>query len=403
MADQFKIDDVGHCKSCGKVPAPGETVQCYACREIIYALCSEANTDNRVATKTMVSAFLLPSTKSNFMFYCDVCLTKFEISKADDDSKRVDILEGKIEGIDQQLGKIMELLTTSKAPYTPKVNNQSVPKLPKDNIWADARRLESIKAPQPKAALVISKDADLNKNKANHNVIEQIVMDNEIPLTNSHKNESGDIVLICENREARDTLKTLVQNTDSGITMTSPKAKLVPISIVGLPRNCSKEDAVKMFVMQNQFIKKFSAVNKIEEHINIHLIKPLNNKPDMFQIFASVSPVLRDGLRINKDKVVIGLSPCKVYDRKLVRRCNNCQHFGHFAKECPTSDEPKCGKCAENHRTDLCTSEVRKCVNCIRNNLLDTNHAAFYYKCPCVIKHQEDSLNSKKNPNNNPR
>ena len=77
------------------------------------------------------------------------------------------------------------------------MNNQSVPKLPKDNIWADTRRLESIKAPQPKAALVISKDADLNKNKANHNVIEQIVMDNEIPLTNSHKNESGDIVLIC--------------------------------------------------------------------------------------------------------------------------------------------------------------------------------------------------------------
>ena len=158
-----------------------------------------------------------------------------------------------------------------------------------------------------------------------------------------------------------------------------------------------------MLVMQNQFIKKFSAVNKIEEHINIHVIKPLNNKPDIFQIFASVSPVLRDGLRINKDKVVVALSPCRIYDRKLVRRCNNCQHFGHFAKECPTSDEPKCGKCAENHRTDLCTSEVRKCVNCMRNNLLDANHPAFYYKCPCVIKHQENSLNSKKNPNNNPR
>ena len=79
-------------------------------------------------------------------------------------------------------------------------------------------------------------------------------MDNEIPLTKSHKNESGDIVLICENREARDTLTTRVQNTNAGITMISPKAKLVPISI----SNGSKEDAVKMLVMQNQFIKRFS-------------------------------------------------------------------------------------------------------------------------------------------------
>ena len=157
MADQFKIDDVGHCKSCKKVPAPGETVQCYACRGIIHAVCSEANTDNRVATKTMVSGFLLPSTKRNFMFYCDFCLTKSEISRADDDIKCVDILEGKIEGIDHWLGKIMEFLTTSIAPSTAKVNNQSVHKLPKDNIWTDTRQVESIKAPQLKAALIIDK------------------------------------------------------------------------------------------------------------------------------------------------------------------------------------------------------------------------------------------------------
>ena len=158
-----------------------------------------------------------------------------------------------------------------------------------------------------------------------------------------------------------------------------------------------------MLVMQNQFIKKFSAVNKIDEHINIHVIKPLKNKPTVFQILASVSPVLRDGLRIHKDKVVIGLLPCKIYDRKQVRRCNNCQKFGHFAKECPTLDDPKCGKCGEDHRTDSCSSENRKCINCVRGNLPDTNHAAFYYKCPCVIKHQEDSLNSKRNPNNHPK
>ena len=163
------------------------------------------------------------------MFYCDVCLTKFEISRADSESKRVGILEDKMEGINKKLGEIMKHLTASKDSQPTRVKNPAVAKLPKDNIWADAKRLESVKAPEPKAVLLINKDADLNKNKANQNVIEQIVMDNEIPLTDSHKNESGDIVSICENREARDNLKTLVENTDVGITM-SPKAKL---TIVG--------------------------------------------------------------------------------------------------------------------------------------------------------------------------
>ena len=403
MSDQFKIDDDGQCRSCKKVPAAGECIQCYSCTGIIHAICNEANVETRVATKTTVNQFNISSTKRNFKFYCDVCLTKMEISKADADSKRVEILEAKMEGIDKQLGEIMKVLTESRNPQASKVNNQHVSKLPEDNIWADAKRLESVKAPEPKSVLVISKDADLNKNLENQNVIEKIVMENEIPLTNSHKSESGDIVLVCENKEARDTLKSLVHSTDVGITMTSPKAKQVPITIVGLPRDCSKEGAVKMLVMQNHFIKKFSAVNNIDEHINIHFIKPLKNKPTMFQIFASVSPVLRDGLRTYKDKVVIGLSSCKIYDRKQVRRCNNCQKFGHFAKECTTLNDPKCGKCGENHRTDSCLSENRKCINCVRNNLHDTNHPASYYKCPCVVKHQEDSLNSKRSLSNHQR
>ena len=185
--------------------------------------------------------------------------------------------------------------------------------------------------------------------------------------------------------------------------MISPKVKQVPIIIVGLPRKYSKEDSVKMLVSQNQYIKKFSAVNNINEHISIHHIKPLRNKPTIFQIFASVSPILREGFQTYKNKVVIGLSPCKIYDRKQVRRCNNCQQFGHFIKDCSSLDDPKCAKCGENHRTDSCSSETRNCINCVRNNLTDTCHPAFYCKCPCLVKFQESSLNSKGTSSNRPK
>ena len=103
MADHFKIDGDGHCKTCNKVPTSGEIVQCYSCTECVHVICNGASSaDERVATKTMITGFLLPSTKRNFMFYCDVCLTKMEISKSETDSKRVDILEDKMNGIDKQ-------------------------------------------------------------------------------------------------------------------------------------------------------------------------------------------------------------------------------------------------------------------------------------------------------------
>ena len=79
-------------------------------------------------------------------------------------------------------------------------------------------------------------------------------------------------------------------------------------------------------------------------------------------------------------------------------RCNNCQHFGHFAKECSTPEEPVCGKCSENHRTDSCAKYERKCINCIRNGDEELDHSVTYHGCPAVMKQHEEkkakSLNS---------
>ena len=132
----------------------------------------------------------------------------------------------------------------------------------------------------------------------------------------------------------------------------------------------------------------------------MNVIKPLRNKPITFQVFASVSPTLREGLRANKDKVLIGIAVCKVYDRKQTRRCNNCQKYGHFAKSCLTPTVPHCGKCSETHRSDQCSSETRKCINCVRNNEAESDHPVFYHKCPALLKYEEElkttsSLNSK--------
>ncbi|KAJ1706369.1 hypothetical protein NYO67_11485 [Aspergillus flavus] len=67
-----------------------------------------------------------------------------------------------------------------------------------------------------------------------------------------------------------------------------------------------------------------------------------------------------------------------LYDRSArIRRCYNCQQFGHIGTIC--SNPTICGTCAEGHQTWACTQRApgqdRKCANC------GGPHAAWYSKC----------------------
>ena len=188
MADQFKIDGDGKCSACNSLSVRGEHVQCFACKDYFHAVCSSVNADTRVGTKTMVSLFLGTSTKRNFVFYCDKCLTELEIKSTESESARVDTLEKKMNNIDKQLEDIMKVLkdkTKDKEVEQVRAKNKE---MKVDSIWVDKERLANIKAPEPKAVLVINKSEDVNKNIENHEIIEKAVMDNDISLSKSYEN-----------------------------------------------------------------------------------------------------------------------------------------------------------------------------------------------------------------------
>ena len=396
MGDKFKLDDDGNCGACNKLSLRGESVQCHTCKGLFHVACESAQGDDKVATKTTITNFLQPSTKDNFVFFCDRCLTEMEIRSVETEASRVNALEKRMTGVDQKLAEILTLLNAQNSKTT------EVQKIPKNDIWSDKERLATVKAPEPKAVLVISGSSDPSKDKETQELIEKVVVENEIPLKESHKNKEGNLVLVCESKIVRDELKDLVQTADIQLEMSSPNSKQIPITFVGLSKSYEHEEVIKMLSSQNEFIKMFKIQNDITQHLKIHVVKPCRNKPSVFQVFASVSPVFRDGLKNNKDKVIIGVTMCRVYERKSVNICNNCQLYGHFAKNCPTPMEPVCGKCGEKHRTDQCSSssDDRKCINCIRNDKDEIDHPVFYHKCPSLVKYQQEvkkkkDLNSK--------
>ena len=225
-------------------------------------------------------------------------------------------------------------------------------------------------------------------------------MDNNIPVSKSYKSKSGDLFVVYNTKDTRDELKDIVFSANNDIEMDVPTEKRPSISIVGLAKEYDKTEVIQMLVLQNGFIKGFASKNDINQHIKIFAVRPLKNNPNCFQVFANVSTKLREGFNYFNNRVTLGLSTCKVYDQYHIKRCNNCQNFGYYAADCPTLDIHVCGKCSSNHETRDCTSNVSKCINCVRNNFGDVSHYTNSSKCPSKMQKQA-SLKERLNLNRN--
>ena len=402
----FELNDEGACTSCKEVSLEHEFVPCGICQRNFHVVCTAATADDKWATKSMMLTFKSPSTKCNFKFFCDCCQTTWETNRADIDGQRLRKMERNMEVISKELLEIKKLVSdsinTTIAPgsATPTVdpNTQSTSEQvqPTSNIWQDQHRLASVKAKPQESILVINKAADTTVDKTNTELVENMVIESRIPVTKSFKDKSGNLVVVCESKESRDALKNQVSESNNTIEMKTPTENRSVVSIVGFSRNYEKEEVVDLLQKQNYFLGQFSESNNIKDHINIFAVKPLRDKPDVYQAFARISKLVRQGFKTFNDKVTLGLSSCKIYDQYHVKRCNNCQGFGHFYKDCTSPDTHICAKCGENHSTKDCTSSTVQCTNCVKAEvpLAECNHRCDDSGCPTLRKQQEKIKNN---------
>ena len=408
----FELNKEGMCTACEEVSLEAEYVHCAICDKKFHVVCPEAKNDDKWATKSMIATYKSPSTKKNFMFLCNCCLTTFETNRADLDGQRLRKMERNMDVINKELQDIKELLSkniaSTFASTSPKdsprnnIDQSSAVKMnPVSNIWHDTERLASVKAKPTESVLVVNKASDPMLDKANTNLVENLVIESRLPVRNAFKNKSGNLIVVCESEESRDELKEKVSANSNNIEMKTPKENRPSVSIVGLSNKYEKEEVVELLQKQNYFLAQFSESNDINEHIKVYAVKPLRGNQDVFQAFARVSPVIRQGFKTYNDKVTIGLSNCKIYDQYHVKRCNNCQEFGHFYKDCPNAEAPVCAKCGKNHSTKDCTSITFHCVNCAKAEIPDneSQHRSDDPNCPSVRKQQDkikNTLNMKK-------
>ena len=400
-----ELKDDGTCSTCDELAIEAEYIQCAMCKKKFHGVCKSAGVDDKWATKSMLLTYKSPSTKSNFMFFCNVCKTIMETNIADADCYRIRRMERNMEQITNELFEIKQLLNNNTTTALPKpvapINSVSTDELTsgsrrhgeeevqvEPNIWSNAEKLATVKAKPAESVLIINKTMDSETDKTNKEMVETAVIESRIPVKKSFKSVNGNLVVVCNSTESRDTLKSQLSAANSSIEMRSPNENRSVISIVGLTRNYSKEEVMDL-LKQNYFLGQFAENNEIQEHIKVIAVKPLKGREDVFQVFARVSKVVRQGFKTFKDKVTMGITTCKIYDQYNVKRCNNCQGFGHFYKNCPTPETNVCANCAANHSTKDCTSSTKHCVNCVKADMSDCNHRSDDPKCPTLCQEQE--------------
>ena len=117
MAEKFKLDPSdSSCPSCKEVTQAVENLQCFFCKNVFHAACPTMEEAEKVATKSLVNQFNRQSTKKNFKFFCECCLTNFEKDVASDDSRRLNNVEGNIKNIITDLNEIKKMLKENCSP-----------------------------------------------------------------------------------------------------------------------------------------------------------------------------------------------------------------------------------------------------------------------------------------------
>ena len=133
-------------------------------------------------------------------------------------------------------------------------------------------------------------------------------------------------------------------------------------------------------------------------------MKSQKKNPSLFKAVVRVSEEVRLAISRANNRLNVGMTSCHVFDDFHVRRCNRCQGFHHYQRDCREENPVVCGKCAGAHDGLNCTADTLKCYNCSKLNYPETAHATSDYKCRAYVEAQkklESTINYYKNHQKN--
>ena len=365
------INSSGECNTCKDKVKESDILKCYDCKSTYHVICGEVTP---FGNKTFVGTFKKLKV-DNYLFVCDICLTQRENNEASTLKDQIEALTAKVDTLVSDFQEIKNEKTQLGRSD-----------LPEKGKWSDKTSVKRMTS----SLCIKSNGAEVNLAK-----MQELAKTNSIQVTKTTIKENGDVYVDLPSEENRVKLAPLLNDqafaTNSVIEL---KTKLPTISILDVKEFSTKESFVEKVKQQNPVIKELIEGGS---EFSIVYSKNIGDSPDRssnkhYQVIARVGVDIRKAIKANRDRIFADLTSYRIVDRFYIKRCNNCQQFGHYEKDC--KNPVCCGFCCStDHKSKDCPkvnneSKEHKCINCQRKEKDGNGHSAMWYKCPTYVEMQ---------------
>ena len=255
------------------------------------------------------------------------------------------------------------------------------------SVWNNQKRTNSIKS----SLCIKSKGKPVDIKK-----IQEIACKNSIQVSKADVKANGDVYVDMPSNENREKLLPLLDEDTFAVNeIVKLRSKQPTISILSVESFLSKEDFIGRVKRQNPEIKEL--IDQGSKFEIVFVKEPRESKShsknEYYLVVARVSEDIRKVMKMTGDRVYIDLVAHRVIDRYFVKRCNKCQEFGHYEKNC--SNNVCFAYCRQNHKSTDCNQvedgdvEHYECVNCKRENKPYVGHSSLWHKCPSFVEQQK--------------
>ena len=407
-----QIDDSGICTTCQAAANDAQVLQCYDCKTHYHVDCGNTMI---CGTRSFIKTYKGLKNKENLLFVCDHCLTSRENVEASTLKQQMAEVVKSVTRLTREVAELERCRdggvqpqmqqNTQDGDVIPIPQQNNIPFKPttgKPNAWVKPPQINNAKQVKHdinKVTLCIKNDgSEIDMKK-----VKEVVTTNGIQITRTSVNgKNGDVYVDLPTPDQRDKLLPLLKEGDvvPSKTIVDVKRKCPVITIRNVPNYISEKEFLSEIKAQNpQIAEKLDTENGSSEFSVVFSREQRNPQHRVgdemvSMVVARVSEDIRECLKAVNDRVYIGFTACRVFDRFYVKSCAACHRFGHYHAECESV--PCCGYCGdEDHTSQQCQIQQHKeqnkyqCVNCEDSGKPSVGHSSHWHGCPTYIEQQK--------------
>ncbi|KAK9293553.1 hypothetical protein QLX08_011541 [Tetragonisca angustula] len=293
-------------------------------------------------------------------------------------------LEGQVVALKQEIAEIKKTARSIKDPNERQITEKKTTYAERVGIKSKVASLSTQKKNPPNIVKILPESKEIySSSEVTKGKLQELITPKEekLNIKNLRRIQGNGVLVETESRENIESLLASEKLRKAGLTVEIPPKKNPRLIIYDVPKMDNDTEIIETIIDQN--INEKEKV-KLRPQMRI-AFKTGDKSKDRNNVIIEVSKEVRDIL-INKGRLFMGWSYCRVQDYIAVTRCYKCQGFGHTSRYCK-SEMDICGHCSTSgHSFKDCPNKHKAatCSNCKRMGR-NSNHVVTSRECPLYI------------------